>query len=341
MTQRDTDRLIAEVGLAQAGARRRVAAILFTYRCSIRCRHCLFGSAPDRPDVVMSARRCVEGLGMLHETGRVVHIAGGEAMLYWDVLAEAVRLADEDGVAPHFIETNCSFASDDEIVRKRLGFLAEHGVKGILASADPFHQEFVPAAHFLRVRRIAGEVFGPRNFWGSQAPEADIRAFEGMAADPLRLRQYVRTHPPGMMGTAHSRLASCLDSYAPEDPRLPRYSWQGPADEGHCRRQFAADTMWELHIDPYGNIQTNCGMILGRVPETTPARVLARGPETANRFVRVVCESGPRGLAELARAEYGFSAPERVTQTCELCYLARRFLRRFHPDVFGPAEVYT
>lgn len=125
-----------------------------------------------------------EGLGLLHETGRVIHIAGGEAMLYWDVLSEALRLA-------------------------------------------------------------------------------------------------------------HER-----------------------------------------------NIQTNCGMILGRLPETTPAAVLARGPERANRFVTVVCEQGPRGLAELARREYGFVPPQRLTQTCELCYLARAFLRQFHPDVFGPVEVY-
>ncbi len=95
-----------------------------------------------------------------------------------------------------------------------------------------------------------------------------------------------------------------------------------------------------VHVDPYGNIQTNCGIILGRLPESRPAALLAEGPEKANRFVRTVCEHGALGLAELAHREYGFVLPETVTQTCELCYMTRSFLRRFHPDVFGPWEIY-
>ncbi|MFH1567849.1 MAG: radical SAM protein, partial [Gemmatimonadota bacterium] len=130
-TRAEVEQLVAQVGVVAAAQQCHVAAILFTYRCSIRCRHCLFGCGGDRPDVVMSPRQCVDGLALLHQTGRVVHIAGGEAMLYWDALSEALRLAHAEGNAPHFIETNCSFATDDEIVRKRLGFMAAHGVKGL------------------------------------------------------------------------------------------------------------------------------------------------------------------------------------------------------------------
>jgi hypothetical protein len=261
-------------------------------------------------------------------------------MLYWEVLSDAVRLANEEGNAPHFIETNCSFATDDRKVRDRLGFLAANGVKGLLASADAFHQEFVPAGHFLRVRRIAKEIFGEKNFWGPGGSEAEIRDFESITRDEDRLQAYVRGHPPGMVGSAQRELARYLDHYAPHDSELPKWSWQGPAKETSCRRQFRADTMWELHIDPYGNIQTNCGMILGKLAEVSPARVLAKGPEKANRFVRTVCEQGALGLADLATREYGFVLPNEVTQTCELCYLTRSFLRQFHPDVFGPQEVY-
>jgi hypothetical protein len=47
------------------------------------------------------------------------------------------------------------------------------------------------------------------------------------------------------------------------------------------------------------------------------------------------------GLAETARDEFGFSIPERVSQNCELCYLTRSFLHQFHPEIFGPEEVYA
>ena len=340
MAKHDTDQLIDDLGLAETSARRNVAAILFTYRCSINCRHCLFGCAGTRPDVAMTPRQCADALALLHETGRVIHIAGGEAMLYWDRVAEAIRLAHAEGNAPHFIETNCSFASDDRIVRERLEFLARHGVKGLLASCDPFHQEFVPAERFLRARRIAVEIFGEKFFWGSREPDDAVRALEGMTRDDARLRDYVRSRRPIMVGTAARMLARYLDTFAPDDPALPRGTWRPGGPGPGCAREFQSDTMWEFHIDPYGNIQTNCGIILGSVQHTTPAQLLARGPEKANRFVEIVSEQGPRGLAELARRDYGFTLPERVTQSCELCFITRRFLHGVHPEVFGPSEIY-
>ena len=341
MAKQDVDRLVQKLGVPRAAAECRVAGILFTYRCSISCRHCLFGCSSERPDIVMTPRQCADNLALLHETGRVVHIAGGEPMLYWDALCEAIRLAYQEDNAPHFIETNCSFAVNDEVARQRLTFLATHGVKGLLASADPFHQEFVPPDRFLRVRRLAAEIFSSENFYGSDAGESLVREYRDIARDKARLRSYVRKHPPCMVGSAHAQLAHHLDACAPDDSGLPPWRWRAATPETGCLSQFQAETMWELHIDPYGNILTNCGLILGTIGEVSPARLLARGPETANGFVRTVCEHGALGLAERARREHGFAFPEQVTQTCELCYLARRFLHKFHPQVFGPAEIYS
>lgn len=341
MSKRDVDRLIDAVGLPQAATQRKVAAILFTYRCTIRCRHCLFGCAGDRPDVAMTPRQCAAGLALLQQTGRVVHIAGGEAMLYWNALAESVHLAHEEGSAPHFIETNCSFAVDDSSVCDRFEFLAAHGVRGIYASADIYHQEHVSPDRFLRVRRLTREIFGERHFYGSQADDAQIRELAAIARDPERRREHVRQHPPNMVGTAHRQLSGYLDSFPPDSPELPCGGWQGRVERDSCRNEFGADTLWELHLDPYGNLQTNCGIVLGKVDEISPADLLDRGPEKANPFVRLVCERGPLGLAELARDRHGFAIPDQVTQTCELCFLTRSFLRPFYPEIFGPEEVYT
>ena len=336
----EADALIDELGLPKAGGRLGVAAVLFTYRCTIACRHCLFGCSPDRPDRVMTPRQCADALAMLLDTGRVVHVAGGEPMLYWDELAEALRLACAEGNAPHFVETNCSFATDDDIARQRLEFLAAHGVRGLLASADPFHQEFVPADRFLRVRRWARRIFGERMFWGTEADDAAVAGFEAAAKDGQRLAEHVRGNPPVMVGAAGRELAPYLDSFAPGDARLPKPSWRAGSDGPGCLDEFRSETLWEFHVDPYGNILTNCGIILARVNETTPSALLEAGPERANRYVRVLCDEGPAGLAALARREYGFTLPERVTQSCDLCWRTRRFLRRFHPGIFGPAEIY-
>lgn len=341
MRSSEIDDIVGEIGVRAAGKQQGVAALLFTYRCSIACRHCCFGCASDKPDVVMTPRQCADGLALLHETARVLHVAGGEVMMYWERLADGLTLAHEEGHAPHFIETNCSFAVNEQIVRERLEFLCSHGVRGLLASADPFHQERVPPERFILVRRLAREIFGETNFWGPRQSDEEIMDLPSVVRQPERLREYVNSNHIVMVGTARRELARYLDQFDPQDDRLPPMGWLGRRSGKTCMDQFSADRIWEFHIDPYGNIQTNCGIVLGHVQETTPAEVLARGPENANEFTRIVCESGPLGLAEVARSDYGFVWPESVSQDCELCFLARRHLRRFHPEVFGPAEVYS
>jgi len=341
MRSAELDALIDEVGVVAASAQRYVAGVLFTYRCTIACRHCCFGCRTDLPEAVMSPRQLADVLAMLHETGRVVHVAGGEAMMYWDNLSEGIRLAHGEGNAPYFIETNCSFATDDSTTEKRLSFLAAHGMRGILASADPYHQETVPPERFLRVREATCRIFGEANFYGNRAAAEEIMALPEITADEDRLREHVRAHPPVMVGTSRRRLAQYLDRFGPDDPNLPMAGWRLQLGLPGCLEQFRADGIWEIHVDPYGNIQTNCGIILGTTDTIRPAQLLAGAVEHVNPFVECLCADGPLGLALLARDEYGFELPATVTQGCDLCFLARQHLRQSHPEIFGPAEVYA
>lgn len=288
------DRLIAELGLVRAGGRLRVAGLIYTYRCTIGCRHCGFGCRPGRPDVHQTTAQVLRNLRMLHELGRVVHVAGGEAMLYWDDLAEALTAAHEAGLAPHFIETNCSFAADDAAARRRLEFLASRGLAGVLLSADPYHQEHVPPERFCRVRRIAREIFGQANVWCTDAPDERIGEFAAIARDERRLRAHVREHPPVIVCTAYQRLRGYLDDHPVAEMPLEA-GWGRRYATPDCMVEWSAETMWEIHIDPYDNIQTNCGIILGSVTRTTPRAVLAAGPENANWVAGELALRGPGG----------------------------------------------
>lgn len=333
------DRLIAEVGISVAGQRLGVAALLYTYRCTIACRHCCFGCAGDRPPVHMTTEQAVFHLRQLHELGRVIHVAGGEAMMFWDDLLAVLEAAFAEGVQPHFVESNASFATDDELVRERYMSLRSNGVVGILLSADPYHQAFVPPERFIRARRIAREVFGPQNVWTTNAPDEAIVDFAAIARDAVRLREHVRAHPPVLVGTAHRELRSLLDP-VPLDKLPPGRAWRLPHNDPGCLVEFARETIWELHIDPYDNIQTNCGVILGNARETRLRDLLQLGPEKANFISRLLCERGPLGLADFARREHGFTVPKRAATKCDLCYTTRCFLCPFYPHILGPAEVY-
>ena len=106
-----------------------------------------------------------------------------------------------------------------------------------------------------------------------------------------------------------------------------------------CRREFDPQSMWEIHIDPYGNIQTCCGVLLGRLRDGPVARQAAAG-WPGNPLVKTLIEQGPVGLLPLAQA-HGYQPKEAYPQKCCLCYHLRHFLRPRFPDLLGPAEVYS
>ena len=338
-THAEVNALVAELGVAAAGGKLGVAAILCTYRCTIACRHCCFGCAAAHADVRMTTDQAVRHLRSLHRLGRVIHIAGGECMMYWDDLKSILSAAQGEGVQPHFIETNCSFAADDEIVRDRLATLSACGVAGILLSADPYHQAFVPPERFLRARRMAREAFGPQNVWCTDQPDEEVRELAEIARDEERLREYVRAHPPMLVGRAQRELAPLLDEHPLAELPLDT-GWHTRYRARDCAIDFRRETIWEIHVDPYDNIQTNCGVILGDANVTPPAKLMAAGPERANWVVELLARDGPFGLVELAERRHGFVPPETARSKCDLCYTVRKHLRAFYPDLLGPEEVY-
>ena len=115
--------------------------------------------------------------------------------------------------------------------------------------------------------------------------------------------------------------------------------WHGNLDGMTCRREFDAEEMWEMHIDPYSNLQTCCGIVIGNLAGASLQELIARGFAESNRFVAAVCDSGPVGLLDIA-TEHGYEPREAYPQKCALCWDIRKFLRPLFPDVFSPKEIY-
>jgi hypothetical protein len=331
--------VVARVGVNRAQIYKNVAGLLFTYRCTITCAHCLFGCGTKIQSGPMSVEDGVEFLRQLHELDRVVHIAGGEPFMFWDVLSALVEAAGREGVAPHFIETNSSWAASDGLVRERFRRLRGCGVRGMYFSADPFHFQFVPPDNYLRARAIAAEVFGPENVTGHSATPERAAELVAIGRDEARLADYVRRGTPALVGNAALRLAH----YVPDAP-LDRLSGgfgasSAKADGPGCRRSFDGRLMWEVHVDPYGNIQTNCGVILGNARKVTVGELLRRDFASENPIASILSTRGPLGLLDLAKAR-GFPGITHAKQRCHLCFLVRSFLRPHFPGVLGPDEVY-
>lgn len=128
------DAVIEKKGVAEAVRIKHVASLLFTYRCTIAWKHCLFNCSPDQPPVRASFTDGLEFLRQIRATDRVTHIAGGKPMIYYDEMLRMWRAANEEGFPPHFSETNASWCVSDGLTRRRYEELRDAGAKGVLIS---------------------------------------------------------------------------------------------------------------------------------------------------------------------------------------------------------------
>jgi hypothetical protein len=329
--------VIAEHGVRDAIQMKHVGSVLYTYRCTLWCRHCCFNSGPHRPPVHPSIEDGLSYLEQLHATDRVIHIAGGEALMYFDEVLELCRAANERGIAPHFIETNTTWCVDDDTTASRLTALRDAGVQGLLVSADPFHQAECPAERYRRCYAAACMVFGGRNVAGAPLSLAEVQELERIAHDECRLIEYTLRSGACLTGRAGYELIRHFPERPIED-LAGDSMWHGPESGMTCRKEFEPEEMWEIHIDPYGNFQTCCGIILGNAKARTLPDLMAEG-FTADPLVAAVHRDGPRGLLPFA-VERGYQPRERYAQKCAMCWELRLFLRPHFPETFGPAEVY-
>ena len=332
------DEVIKQVGVARASGIKAVASLLFTYRCTIACKHCLFNCSPKQPDICVTLEDGVEFLRQLRATDRVIHIAGGEPMMYYDQMLAICRVANEHNAAPHFFETNASWCVDDDVTRRRYEELKEAGLLGVYISADPYHQAFVTPQRRLRAFEWAIEIFAPENVAAGDFSLEQLSELRRIGCDESSLAEYSRDYPPRLLGRAGELLASFRPA-RPIEELVSDGLWNSRSEDGSCRSEFDPHRMWEIHLDPYANIQTCCGIIVGNLREKTLIEWMEQGFHTDNELVRMVYERGPYAYLELAK-EHGFHPRQGYPQKCNLCWKVRKFLRPYFPDIFGPAEIY-
>lgn len=286
----------------------------------------------------MTPDQALRYLEWLHAIDRVVHVAGGEAMMFWDDLIATCRLAAPRGLAPHFIETNATFAVSERRTQERLTALREAGICGVLISADPYHQRRCPPDRFLRCREVARSIFGAGNVICTDAPAERIRSLAEMGADEEGLGRWTRENPPRLSGRAGDELMDHFPIRPPEE--LRDAMWNGGEGQADCSLEFDPETMWEIHIDPDGSYQTCCCIRVGSEADDGPLpQLMARGFRGRSPVIDAVYDEGPQGLVRLAVAS-GYIPANGYPQKCGMCWTVRRYLRPHFPAELGPADVY-
>jgi hypothetical protein len=236
------------------------------------------------------------------------------------------------------VETNASWATDDEAAHRFLAPLYAHGAT-VMYSLDAWHERFVPPERVLRAARTSEKLGGQycleSAFLDHTAcsHERDKRT-NALLADFVR---QVETQPKVYRGTilyngrASERLARLVAAGrgVPTEAcdRVPW--WYGGQLE----------TTELLILDPDGYLSKGCGIAIANIRQTPISAVLAAYDATQHPIFSTLLTSGPLGLAREAQA-LGYVLRADYADRCHLCQEARQVLLQKYPNYLVPEQHY-
>jgi len=314
------------------------AGLMLTYWCNARCASCHVRSGPQRGEWmdVEQGLTWWEQLISASPHGCRVHVTGGEPFGDWPRLISLCRGAHRAGLGPlQAVETNAFWATEERIVRDRLGALDAAGMGKLSISADPYHQQYVPIERCRLAARVGQEVLGADRVqvrWGRWL-DAGCDTGELAAAQREDLfRRYVPRGRVRWAGRAVRLLAPAWLVKTVEELA------DMPCSEALLRSKH-------VHLDPSGLIcpGTCVGIVLGHASAESIGGAWRRLAEDhADReVVGTLARCGPVGLLAAARRT-GFVPAEAYAGKCHLCWELRTHLanRREAVGELGPGWVY-
>lgn len=247
--------------------------LILSYKCPCQCRHCMYACSPewkadwisemDLEKILVQLSNYIEPSPYGSQTVSLnhgLHFTGGEPFLNYELLCQAVDIAEKLNIPSTFVETNSYWCISDELTREKLELLKKKGLKGIMISVNPFYLEYVPFERTERAIRIGQEVFGNNLVvyqleYYRRFKEAGIKgkvAFE----DYFRLEgrdSFVRNVEFFIMGRAAYTLKGKFGEL------FPRYNASYFFSQP-CQPSFLRS--WHNHFDNYGNyVPGYCGGI--------------------------------------------------------------------------------
>jgi len=350
------------------------AGLMLTYWCNANCASCYLCCGPRRRewfelDEALSVWR---SLVDACPHGCRIHIGGGEPFGRWELLIEICRRAKCEGLVPlEKVETNAFWATSEKTVRDRLAALDDAGMRKLVISADPYHQQFVPIEQCRLAARVAEGILGPERVqvrWRDWLADGFNTGGMGESERRNLFVQYAERGRDRLNGRGAELIAGLLrqkpiSEFSGRDLQpcsaallRSRHVHVGPDGlvmPGVC----AGIVLGRLHVTP----GEACGPLAGasagqgsvRNTEKSVAAVWQRlnsafgnGSPDQRRddtcpVLSVLVSSGSIGLLTLARRE-GFVPAGQYAGKCHLCWDIRRFLAEqgAYQQELGPGWLY-
>jgi len=244
-----------------------------------------------------------------------VYFEGGEPFLFYPLMVEGIRLANEMGLKAGIV-TNAYWATSVEDaglwLRPLAGLVSDFSV-----SDDVFHygeDEDRPPRHALEAARQFG------------MPASAICIERPKVVNPAPENE--EKGAPVIGGGAKFR-GRAVEKLLDGLPCRPR------EDFIRCPYEDLADPK-RVHVDALGNVHLCQGVVIGNVREKALARVLADYDPSTHPVAGLLLRGGPARLIE----EQGLSLASECVDECHACFLARRELLDRFPSALGPRQVY-
>ncbi len=314
--------------------------IITNYFCTSKCRHCLYNCGPHWEKRYMDPSTAEDNLLLVRSLGcRSVHLGGGEPLLRPDKLGEILKVASHVGVSIDYVETNSSWYKDLDSAKNILHDLHRKGLKTLLVSISPFHNEHIP---FSKVKGVieACKKTGINVFPWINDFVKDLSEFDTNKTHSLE--EFEEKHGKDYLLNVLQRYwihmgGRALDTFRPVlTNKSPRQIIEENSDG--CDQELH-DTS-HFHIDLFGNyIPGLCsGLSISAKDLDKPLS------EKKYPIIITLVNSGIKGIYDLACKEFAYTpARSGYINKCDLCTEIRVFLvhNNFgNLSEFNPREFY-
>jgi hypothetical protein len=137
------------------------AGLITNYRCTFRCKHCLYCSSPGiEEDIEETA--LLEVINQIdHTLGSIpLHIGGGEPLIHFNLMKRILSYLKGTKIEVEYLESNGFHLIKD--TTSKLKELRSAGLDCLLISISPFHNEFISVHQIKRIINEIEAIFGQR-----------------------------------------------------------------------------------------------------------------------------------------------------------------------------------
>jgi len=314
--------------------------IITNYFCSSHCLHCLYKSGPGWPQRYIEPETCENTMHILRKLGcRSIHIGGGEPLLRPDELIQVIETASRSNINIDYVETNSSWFKEPDTAETTLSKLRKAGLRTLLISISPFHNQYVP---FFKVKGVleACRQTGIKIFpWISEFLQ-DLSEFDPQKTHSLD--EYTEKFGDGYLTGILERYwihmgGRALELFRPVLAKKPLEQIIVENSE-NCAPELS-DTN-HYHIDLFENyIPGLCSGLAIAVQDLGRPLAKERYPLLTTLF-----NAGIKGLLKDAQKLYGFTpVQDGYINKCDLCTEIRTFLvqQNFNQSLeLNPKEFY-